>query len=103
MSVFPGDFESSKSVKDYETLLSGNYFRNNFLCQRVSQLSFEPVPVLTEVLLGSLVSRGESPLTSPSSSNAGSGGFLEHVFRLAAQQLFQVAYVRTEGQRRRSD
>mmetsp|Transcript_52335 Transcript_52335/g.124936 ORF Transcript_52335/g.124936 Transcript_52335/m.124936 type:complete len:575 (+) Transcript_52335:71-1795(+) len=62
--------------------------------------TFPAVPVyslqgeaLTDVLLGSLADRGPSPLTCPSQQNAGSGGFIEHVFRSAAQDIFQAAPV----------
>ena len=33
MSFFPGHFESSKSLKNYENQFSGNYFRNNFVSE----------------------------------------------------------------------
>jgi len=57
-----------------------------------SRIPLYPLPghVLTDVLLEPLASRGASPLTVPSHDHAGSGGFIEHVFRSAALELFQV-------------
>ena len=33
MSFFPGHFESTKCLKNYEIYFSGNYFRNNFVSE----------------------------------------------------------------------
>ena len=33
ISFIPGDFESSKPLKNYEKSFSGNYFRNNFVSE----------------------------------------------------------------------
>lgn len=49
--------------------------------------------VLTDMLLGNLFADRSEPLVCPVKANAGSGGFIEHVFREAAAELFQLPTV----------
>ncbi|CAE8640092.1 unnamed protein product, partial [Polarella glacialis] len=47
--------------------------------------------VLTDLFLGSLQAPGKpGPLICAVSGNAGSGGFIEHIFRESARELFQL-------------
>mmetsp|Transcript_48208 Transcript_48208/g.90292 ORF Transcript_48208/g.90292 Transcript_48208/m.90292 type:complete len:592 (-) Transcript_48208:51-1826(-) len=48
---------------------------------------------LTDLLLGNLFADRPVPLVCPVKANAGSGGFIEHVFREAAAELFQLPTV----------
>uniref|UniRef100_A0A7S4QCL7 Iron hydrogenase large subunit C-terminal domain-containing protein n=1 Tax=Alexandrium monilatum TaxID=311494 RepID=A0A7S4QCL7_9DINO len=47
--------------------------------------------VLTDLLLGDLRDRQPQPLLCAVRANAGSGGFIEHVFREAASELFRIS------------
>ncbi|CAE7315164.1 Ciao3 [Symbiodinium sp. CCMP2456] len=62
-------------------------------CEKTELSKIPPCPlqseVLTDVFLGSLEAR-VSPLICAVRNNAGSGGFLEHVFREAARELFHL-------------
>ncbi|CAJ1367517.1 unnamed protein product [Effrenium voratum] len=63
-------------------------------CEKTEPSNLPPCPphseVLTDLFLGNLQARRPAPLLCAVRGNAGSGGFLEHVFREAARELFSI-------------
>eukprot|EP00438_Fugacium_kawagutii_P006964 Skav214557 [mRNA] locus=scaffold627:6632:10416:- [translate_table: standard] len=96
-------FEVSPGVKEVDTVLTATELLELLreagegccggcsTCEKTEPQKLRPLPlhseVYTDLLLGSQAS---CTLSCPVRGNAGSGGFLEHIFKEAARELFAV-------------